>query len=183
MFFVLSKILGFLAIPSNLVALAGLAGMALLLTRYARAGRRLVVASLVLIAVLGLSPIGNALIIPLEQRFPPWNPSGESPAGFVILGGAISPDISTARNTVALIESAERVAVVAELARRYPDAKILFSGGSGALLYGEGIEAEFALRLLQSFGITRERILLEFAVAQYCRERAVFQGNRPTEGW
>jgi uncharacterized SAM-binding protein YcdF (DUF218 family) len=143
------------------VVLAGLTGVALLLTRYARAGRRLAVVSLVLIAVLGLSPIGNALIIPLEQRFPPWNGSGESPAGIVVLGGAISPDISTARNVVALNESAERVAVVAELARRYPDAKILFSGGSGALLYGEGIEADFALRLLQSFGITRERILLD----------------------
>jgi uncharacterized SAM-binding protein YcdF (DUF218 family) len=161
MFFVLSKILGFLAIPSNLVALAGLIGVALLLTRHGRSGRRLVVASLVLLAVLGLSPIGNALIIPLEQRFPPWDAARGAPAGIIVLGGAISPDISLARNVVALNESAERLAVVAELARRYPDAKILFSGGTGALLYSEGIEADFALRLLQSFGIARERILLD----------------------
>ena len=70
MFFVLSKVLGFFATPSNLVISIGLAGLLLLPTRFARAGRWLAIASLVLLAILGLSPIGNALIIPLEQRFP-----------------------------------------------------------------------------------------------------------------
>jgi uncharacterized SAM-binding protein YcdF (DUF218 family) len=115
----------------------------------------------VLLAVLGLSPVGNALIIPLEQRFPPWDAKGGAPAGVVVLGGAISPDISVARGAVALNEAAERVAVVAELAASYPSARIVFSGGTGALIYREGIEAEFALRLFVSFGIARERILLE----------------------
>jgi len=32
-----------------------------------------IVTSLVLIALVGLSPLGNALILPLEQRFPPWD--------------------------------------------------------------------------------------------------------------
>jgi uncharacterized SAM-binding protein YcdF (DUF218 family) len=161
MFFVLSKIFGFIAIPSNLVILVGLAGVALLLTRYARAGRRLAVASLVLLAVMGLSPIGNALILPLEQRFPPWDATRGAPAGIVVLGGAIAPDISSARDAVALNEAAERVTIVAELARRYPSARIVFSGGTGALIYHEGIEAEFAQRLWVTFGIARERILLE----------------------
>lgn len=161
MFFVLSKILGFIAIPSNLVISLGLCGALLLLTRYARAGRRLAVASLLLLAVLGFSPIGNALIIPLEQRFPSWDAARGAPAGIVVLGGAISPDISAERDAVALNEAAERVTIVAELARRYPDARIVFSGGTGALIYSEGIEAEFARRLFESFGIARERILLE----------------------
>jgi len=51
--------------------------------------------------------------------------------------------------------------VVAELARRYPDARIVFSGGSGALIYDEGAEAPLALRLLESLGIPRARITLE----------------------
>jgi hypothetical protein len=49
----------------------GLAGILLLPTRFFRAGRRLIVASLIVLAVLGYSPIGNLLIMPLEQRFPP----------------------------------------------------------------------------------------------------------------
>jgi uncharacterized SAM-binding protein YcdF (DUF218 family) len=161
MFFALSKILGFFAIPSNLVVSIGALGLLLLPTRFARAGRALAFASLIVLAILGLSPIGNALIIPLEERFPRWDATRGAPDGIIVLGGAISPDISSARDEVALNEAAERLTVVAELALRYPDARIVFSGGSGALLYDEGAEAPLALRLLESFGIPRARITLE----------------------
>jgi uncharacterized SAM-binding protein YcdF (DUF218 family) len=161
MFFTLSKVLGFFAIPSNLVVAFGIAGLVLLATRWARAGRWLVGASFVALAVLGLSPIGNALIIPLEQRFPPWDESRGPPDGILVLGGAISPDVSLARDEVALNESAERLTVAAELARRYPNARVLFSGGTGALLHDEGSEAPFARRELEGLGIAHDRILLE----------------------
>jgi uncharacterized SAM-binding protein YcdF (DUF218 family) len=161
MFFVISKVLGFFAIPSNLVLMVGILGLLLLATRFARAGRRLAFTSLVLLAILGLSPLGNALILPLEDRFPPWNAADGAPAGIIVLGGAISPDISAARSEVALNESAERLTVAAELALRYPEARVLFSGGSGALIFGEGSEAEFAARVFESFGVSRRRVLLE----------------------
>jgi uncharacterized SAM-binding protein YcdF (DUF218 family) len=161
MFFVISKVLGFFAIPSNLVLMVGILGLLLLATRFARAGRRLAFTSLVLLAILGLSPLGNALILPLEDRFPPWNAAAGAPAGIIVLGGAISPDISAARSEVALNESAERLTVAAELALRYPEARVLFSGGSGALIFGEGSEAEFAARVFESFGVSRRRVLLE----------------------
>jgi uncharacterized SAM-binding protein YcdF (DUF218 family) len=118
-------------------------------------------ASLIVLAILGLSPAGNALIIPLEERFPRWDATRGAPDGIIVLGGAISPDVSTARGEVALNEAAERLTVAAELARRYPDARIVFSGGSGALIYDEGAEAPLALRLLESLGIPRARITLE----------------------
>jgi uncharacterized SAM-binding protein YcdF (DUF218 family) len=161
MFFVLSKVLGFFAIPSNLIVSIGLLGVLLLATRFKRTGRGLIVASLVVLAILGLSPVGNALIIPLEQRFPAWDPARGAPDGIIVLGGMITPDVSAARNEVALNEAAERLTVAVELARRYPNARVLFSGGSSALLFSEGNEAEFAGRLLQSFGIAPGRILLE----------------------
>jgi hypothetical protein len=56
MFFPLSKILGFVAIPSNLVICIGFLGLLLLPTRFARIGRTLAFASLILLAILGLSP-------------------------------------------------------------------------------------------------------------------------------
>jgi uncharacterized SAM-binding protein YcdF (DUF218 family) len=161
MFFPLSKVLGFFAIPSNLVISIGVLGLLLLPTRFARTGRALAFASLIVLAVLGLSPIGNALIVPLEERFPPWDAARGAPDGIIVLGGAISPDVSAARDEVALNEAAERLTVAAGLARRYPDARILLSGGSAALIYDEGAEALLALRLLQDLGIARARILLE----------------------
>jgi uncharacterized SAM-binding protein YcdF (DUF218 family) len=161
MFFPLSKILGFFASPSNLIISIGILGLLLLPTRFGRAGRALAFASLVMLAILGLSPIGNALIIPLEARFPRWEATHGAPDGIIVLGGAISPDVSAARDEVALNEAAERVTVAAELARRYPAARVVFSGGSGALIYDEGAEAAFALRLLEALGIPRTRIILE----------------------
>src|SRR5271169_2630393 len=120
MFFILSKVLGFFALPSNLLISIGLLGLVLLLTRFARLASWLLVTSLVLIAIAGLSPLGNVLILPLEQRFPPWNASHGAPDGIVVLGGVIEPDISAARGAVALNEAAERITATAELARRYP---------------------------------------------------------------
>ena len=161
MFFILAKILGFFAVPSNILVSLGLAGILLMATRFARAGRRLAVSSVILIALFGLSPLGNAIILPLEERFPPWDASRGAPAGIVVLGGALDTVVSPARGEVALNEAAERMTAVAELARRFPDARIVFTGGSGRIIYDGAPESELAARLFDSFGIAKQRILLE----------------------
>jgi uncharacterized SAM-binding protein YcdF (DUF218 family) len=186
MFFPLSKILGFFAIPSNAIVAIGLLGLVLLTTRFERAGRRLVIASFIGLAVLGLSPLGNALMLALEQRFPPWDAARGGPDGIVVLGGGISPDVSVARNVVALNEAAERMTAAAVLAQRYPDARILFSGGSGALARDEIAEAELAQGLFAGFGIARTRILLEDR-SRNTAENAAFSKEvaqpKPGERW
>jgi uncharacterized SAM-binding protein YcdF (DUF218 family) len=161
MFFILAKILGFFAVPSNILVSLGLAGILLMATRFARAGRRLAVSSMILIALFGLSPLGNAIILPLEERFPPWDASRGAPTGIVVLGGALDTVVSPARGEVALNEAAERMTAVAELARRFPDARIVFTGGSGRIIYDGAPEADLAARLFESFGIAKQRILLE----------------------
>jgi uncharacterized SAM-binding protein YcdF (DUF218 family) len=184
MFFVVSKLLGFFVIPSNLAVLIGIAGLFLLLTRFARLGRCLAFASLVVVAMLGFSPVGNALIVPLENRFPPWDATRGAPDGIIVLGGAI--DGSGPGNEVALNEGAERLTVVPELARRYPNARILFSGGSTALLDNGDAEAKFALRLLESLGVPRSRIIVEDhsrnTVENAAYSKAVVQ-PKPDERW
>lgn len=161
MFFVLSKTAGFFASPSNLVLCLGLVGVGLMWTRWSRAGRRLATASLLLLAIAGLSPLGNWLIAPLEDRFPPWDAANGAPAGIVVLGGAMSPELSLARGHPDLNEAAERVTAAVVLARRYPAARILYSGGNGRLVHQQGVEAEIAARLLERMGVARERIVIE----------------------
>ena len=58
MFFILSKTVSLLLLPSNLLVLIGLAGLLLLATRFRRIGRRLAFASLMLLLIAGLFPIG-----------------------------------------------------------------------------------------------------------------------------
>lgn len=186
MFFILSKILGFFTVPSNLLMAVGVVGLVLLCTRFTRLASWLIVTSLVLIAIAGFSPLGNALILPLEQRFPPWDASRGPPDGIVVLGGAISPDVSAARGAVALDEAAERLTVAAELARRYPNARIIYSGGTNALFVDEAAEAPFAVQQLQALGVARERITAE-EQSRNTIENAVFSrliaNPKPGQHW
>jgi uncharacterized SAM-binding protein YcdF (DUF218 family) len=161
MFYELSQILGFFSIPSNLMVGLGVVGILLLPTRFARAGRRLSVASVVLIASVGILPIGNALTLPLEERFPRWDVAPGTPAGIVVLGGVIDPKISAGRGEVALSDAAERVTATVDLARRYPAARVVFTGGNGDLIADGPAEADFAIRLFESLGVPRDRIIVE----------------------
>ncbi len=185
MFFTLSKILGFLAVPSNDLIFIGLVGLLLLFTRFRRLASWLIVTSIVLIAFVGFSPLGRMLILPLEQRFPPWNPSSGVPDGIIVLGGAISPAISMARGVVALGDGAERITVATELARRYPNARIIFSGGTGSL-FGGAVEAPFAVKEFEALGIAPERITAE-EQSRNTIENAVFSmliaQPKPGEHW
>ena len=186
MFFILSKTLGFFALASNFLISIGLIGLILLCTRFVRLASWLVVTCVVLIAIAGFSPLGNVLMLPLEQRFPPWDASRGPPAGIVVLGGAISPDVSMARGAVALNDAAERITVTAELARRYPDARIIFSGGTGSLMADAPAEAPVAVKELVALGVAHDRITAE-EQSRNTIENAVFSqllaDAKPGERW
>ena len=109
-----------------------------------------------------------------------------APDGIVILGGAITEDVSAARGAVALNEAAERLTVGAELARRYPDARIVFSGGNNALIFDGVPEAAFAVQELQALGVAHERITAD-EQSRNTIENAVFSrliaNPKPGERW
>lgn len=145
-------ILHWFLVPSNILIGLGVIGVLLLPTRFGRAGRRLLVASVALIAAAGVLPIGAALLLPLEARFPRCEPVTGAPTGIVVLGGVIDPLISKGRGVVALSDAAERLTVAVELARRYPDARLVFTGA---------MEDPFARRLFENLGVAPSRIVVE----------------------
>jgi len=185
-FFVLSKTVGYLAVPSNVMMALGLVGLLLLFTRFWRLASWLIVTSLVLIAVVGYSPLGRILLLPLEDRFPPWDASRGAPDGIVVLGGSISPKISVARGTVALNGAAERLTVTADLARRYPNARIIFTGGSASLDPNAPLEAPLAVQEFQALGVAHDRITAE-EQSRNTVENAVFSrllaDPKPGQRW
>src|SRR5215470_185811 len=160
LFFSISKVLSLFALPSNDILAAGLIGLALMPTRLARAGRGLVSASIILFLAFGLLPLGKMLIAPLEERFPAWDASGGAPDGIVVLGGAIETAITPVRPASELNEAAERIIVIAELARKYQSARVLYSGGNGSLVPRGGSEAKIGAALLEAFGVPARRLML-----------------------
>ncbi len=57
-------------------------------------------------------------------------------------------------------EAAERIVVMASLARTYPAARLIYSGGNGSL-YGGGSEADAVRPIIESFGIADSRVIYE----------------------
>ncbi|MBI2714619.1 MAG: YdcF family protein [Rhizobiales bacterium] len=185
MFFIFSKTAALLLLPSNILILLGVAGLVLLATRFARAGRRLLVASLALLALAGFAPIGVGLAHLLESRFPPWDASRGAPDGIIVLGGAILPRLSQDYGTPAVSADAARIIAIGKLARDYPDARIVYSGGDASLL-GNEPEGNFLYPLLDSLGVPRTRVMLELR-SRNTEENAVFTKAlvqpKPGERW
>jgi uncharacterized SAM-binding protein YcdF (DUF218 family) len=186
MFFILSKTAALLLLPSNFLIAIGIVGVALLLTRWRRAGTRLMALSLVLLALAGFLPIGAVLEHTLESRFPPWDPSRGAPDGIIVLGGAIDPTLSREYGTTQFIESGERITVIAKLARDYPNVRIVYTGGSGSVFGHSDPEAHYVRQIVASFGVPPERVLLEDR-SRNTYENALFTKQlvkpKPGERW
>jgi uncharacterized SAM-binding protein YcdF (DUF218 family) len=162
MFFPFAKIVWLLLQPSSALIIVLLAGLGLTWTRFARAGRFIALLAALMLLIAGLSPLGNWLILPLEERFSRTTLSpSEPPTGLIVLGGAQDTLVSQARGVIALNEAGERLVDAAALARSYPQAKLVFTGGSGRLIYEGETEAKAADALFQGLGIDKRRLLLE----------------------
>jgi uncharacterized SAM-binding protein YcdF (DUF218 family) len=161
LFFLLSKTIGIMLLPTNFLIGVGLLGAILLATRLAWLGRKLLAVSIVLLAFCGFSPLGNWLLYPLEQRFPPWDAARGAPDGIVVLGGSIDADVSIAHHTPVVRGAADRIIAAASLARRYPKARLVFTGGSSNLISNDAREADYAIEVFESLGIAKERLEME----------------------
>ena len=96
MFFVLSKTLGLMLLPTNFLIGLGLIGAILLVTRFASLGRKLMVAARRVAGDMRVFAARKLLLYPLEQRFPPWDAARGAPDGIIVLGGPIDADLSAA---------------------------------------------------------------------------------------
>jgi uncharacterized SAM-binding protein YcdF (DUF218 family) len=173
-FFYAAKVLWFVLQPSTLLALLIAYGAILIWTGWARWGRRFVTVGALLLLLAGLSPLGNALILPLEDRFPRANlDAPPAPTGFIVVGGAEDRLVEVARQAPAVNEAGERLLETVVLARKFPEAKIAFSGGDAGILYKADSEAVGAAALLKDMGVAPDRMILE-AGSRDTYENAVF---------
>lgn len=107
MFYFISKIVWFFATPSNALVALALVGLVLMRSpKRAALGKRMIGVSVALLLVAGLSPLGNALILPLEERFPAYVDDGAPIAGIVVLGGTFDTEATNAHGQMALNERA-----------------------------------------------------------------------------
>jgi uncharacterized SAM-binding protein YcdF (DUF218 family) len=125
--------------PSNIVFGLLLLGFILLLFRVNAFGRRLIGLALFLAVLPALLPINSLIGRRLESAYSAPNPLPEQIDGILVLGGTVDWQVSEARSQMSLNQGGERMMVVASLAERYPNARLVFTG-----LYREVVPNEFA---------------------------------------
>jgi uncharacterized SAM-binding protein YcdF (DUF218 family) len=181
-FYAVSKILWFLLQPSSLMLLCVCAGIWLVRWGRIEAGLRLLMGGMVALALVGLTAISDLIASPLEARFPRPDLSTARIDGVIVLGGA-EDTAPGARELMSLNEAGERMTETVALARRFPQAKIIWSGGSGSFIKESTSAAERASILFEALGILRERVVLEDR-SRNTEENARFTRDvlRPTSG-
>jgi uncharacterized SAM-binding protein YcdF (DUF218 family) len=173
MFFYIAKVQSFITQPSCFIAFLIAYGAMLIWTGWARWGRRFVSIGAALLLIAGLSPLGNALILLLEDRFPRADlDRPPPPTGFIVLGGSERLG-GTARGVPAVNEAAEREIETAILARRFPEAKIAFTGRDAGIFYTASSEGSDFRSLITALGVAPDRLILE-AESRDTHENAEF---------
>ncbi len=180
MFFYLSKIFWLFAQPLNLSILLLAAGLAASCFGFRRLFRWGAGLAFLILAVSAWTSVGALMLTPLEDRFP-RPPFPQKVDGIVVLGGGFEGAINKARGGYELNSSGDRFVETAVLARRYPNARIVVSGGVGELILdGEG-DATTAFRLLTALGVAPGRLVLE-SRSRNTYENAVFTKALVTPG-
>lgn len=139
-----------------------------------------------LVVIIGLFPVGEWVLYPLEKRFP-VNPALPGRVdGIIMLGGGGDQRKASQWGMPELNESGDRYLAFLALARRYPEVKLLFSGGAGSMTWQEHPEATMAKLLLENQGFDSSQFLFE-TESRNTYENVRFSGRmvlpRAGENW
>jgi uncharacterized SAM-binding protein YcdF (DUF218 family) len=170
----------FIIAPSHLVLWGALATALLLFLRRDRTARRLAVATVLLFCIFGVLPTGQLMAQQLENQYP--RPATLPKVdGILTLGGGLDDQLLQMRHAPASERSEARLVSTFELARRYPSAKVVFSGGWGR--YPDAQAAQYAFAQM---GFDPARLVLE-ANSRNTYENLVFTKRlvkpQPGETW
>jgi uncharacterized SAM-binding protein YcdF (DUF218 family) len=179
--FIFGKLVWAVLQPGNLLMLGFLAGVVLHLVSRGRRGKILVGLSALGFASLAVAPIGPAMMLALEERFPRPAELPERIDGILVLGGAVNSVLSLSSGVTAFNCSTVRVLAAVALARRHPEAKLVLVGG-GPFPVGYS-DARATRGFVVDEGIAPARILLE-GKSRNTHENAVYAKEllRPAPG-
>jgi uncharacterized SAM-binding protein YcdF (DUF218 family) len=184
--YLLSKVFWAVAQPGNLLLFVLAAALACLCMRrpiVRRTGRRLVGLVLVSGLVIAVVPLGTFVAAPLQNRFPGAGGSLDRVDGIVVLGGGIDIAASLVTGRTELTGAGDRLLAAAALARRYPEARLVYASGGRALDDPQYREADAAFMALAALGVEEHRIIVE-RDSRNTHENAVFARDlaRPAPG-
>jgi uncharacterized SAM-binding protein YcdF (DUF218 family) len=186
MFFHLAKIFWLLIQPLNLAILLLATGIVAGLLRWRRLMTLGIFGGFLILILSAWTSLGHIMITPLEQRYVRPDPTPGHVEGIVVLGGGLEGAINLERGGYEVNSGGDRFIEAAALARRYPEARVVITGGVGELVIeGEG-DGKTAPRLLEALGVSPDRLILE-TESRDTYENAIFTKRivtpSPGETW
>jgi uncharacterized SAM-binding protein YcdF (DUF218 family) len=172
MFFIVSKIFGFFSRPSSLVLLGVV--VCLVAGHKNRLLRRLSFFMTLVVMALLVLPVGDWAAYPFEKKTAVYLKDVPKQAdGIVVLAGGIDPFLTAQYTIPAFNDAGDRAALVPALMRRFPRARVVYTGGSGFVLHQDQREADAAAQFFRDAGLDMGRIVLE-RDSRNTHENAVF---------
>lgn len=182
----IGKILWWLVSPASLLFTLLFLGIALACWQRTRLlGIRIGAAMAILFLVVGTLPVTEWVLRPLEEHVP-QSPLPGHVDGIVVLGGSEQVIIAEARNRPELNNAADRLIEFVALARKYPQAQLVYTGGG--IHWGRATlnEADIAARIFEMLGLEAGRVKFDNQ-SRNTAENAAFSkalaAPRPGETW
>ena len=160
-FFFLSKLVWMVTAPDSLLLILLLIAWTLLWRGKNRSAKRVLGFVVGILMVVALFPVGEWILYPLEIRFPKNPVLPQKVDGVIVLSGTENAILSTKWNQVELGDATERLLTFQTLARRYPEAKLVFTGGSGSMVYQGYKGADVAKMLFEQQGMNISHVTFE----------------------
>lgn len=158
--FLISKIFWLVAQPLSFSFFAAFAGLLATAAGLRRIGALFGgLGALVLFASL-FTTVGPYALQTLEDRLPRPSPPATLSC-IIVLGGAFENEVMSSRGGMELNQAADRFIETVALAKRYPEARILVSGGDGSFSGAYEGDAQASKAFFDAFGIAADRVIRE----------------------
>ena len=158
---IISKVFWIIFSPSRFLFLLLFVGVCSLYLGLEKLGKKLVTIVTAILLFISLVPVQSLMLVPLENRFPIPEPLPEKIDGVIVLGGSEIPMLTKIRGQVSLSDSVERLTTFLSLARRFPEAKLVYAGGQGAINAQEYKAAHTAKLFFEQMGLDPGRVLFD----------------------
>ena len=161
LFFYTSKLIWLLFSPDSLLLILIIVSLALLYFGKNKLAKLTLSITSLLLILIALFPIGEWLLYPLESRFQTNPTLPEKIDGIIVLSGAENAELSSIWKQIQLNAAIERGLTFIRLAKKYPDAKLIFTGGSGSLSKQAFKGADIAKQLFKELDFNTKKIIFE----------------------
>jgi uncharacterized SAM-binding protein YcdF (DUF218 family) len=160
MFFVLSKIFWMFVQPLNALCFLGLTGFALRFWKK-ECGNRLIGVAMALVLFFGFIPVGPVMMGWLEYQYEKPEKLPSNINGIIVLGGMFDGHLSRETNEISANDNIERMICFVELAKKYPHARKVFSGGSGDISHPDASESDVARDYFRTIGMDEKSVFYD----------------------